>query len=405
MAKHPDKEDQAMTVRAGREFLAIPGPTTMPDEVLQAMHRPALDIYSREMIDLSDSLHADLSKLFATRHKSYIHIANGHGAWEAVLSNVLSRGDKILVLESGRFAVGWGHAAELMGVDVETLKGDWRRAVRPTEVEERLRQDKAHAIKAILVTQVDTASGVWNDIAAIGKAIKASGHPALFMVDTVASLGCMPFEMDAWGVDVAMSGSQKGLMTPPGLGFVAANDRAREVHKKANLRTPYWDWTEREGTEHYRRYAGTAPVHLLFALRKAMDMLFAEGLENAFERHRLLGEAVRRAVARWSEGQVISFNIAEASERSNTVTTVLTDGQDPAPLLRYCKEKCGVVLGVGIGDLHGKAFRIAHMGHVNAPMILGTLGVIEMALAALRIPHGKGGTESAIEGLGESVTA
>ncbi len=259
-----------MTVRAGREFLAIPGPTTMPDEVLQAMHRPALDIYSREMIDLSDSLHADLSKLFATRHKSYIHIANGHGAWEAVLSNVLSRGDKILVLESGRFAVGWGHAAELMGVDVETLKGDWRRAVRPTEVEERLRQDKAHAIKAILVTQVDTASGVWNDIAAIGKAIKASGHPALFMVDTVASLGCMPFEMDAWGVDVAMSGSQKGLMTPPGLGFVAANDRAREVHKKANLRTPYWDWTEREGTEHYRRYAGTAPVHLLFALRKAM---------------------------------------------------------------------------------------------------------------------------------------
>lgn len=394
-----------MTVRAGREFLAIPGPTTMPDEVLQAMHRPALDIYSREMIDLSDSLHADLSKLFATRHKSYIHIANGHGAWEAVLSNVLSRGDKILVLESGRFAVGWGHAAELMGVDVETLKGDWRRAVRPTEVEERLRQDKAHAIKAILVTQVDTASGVWNDIAAIGKAIKASGHPALFMVDTVASLGCMPFEMDAWGVDVAMSGSQKGLMTPPGLGFVAANDRAREVHKKANLRTPYWDWTEREGTEHYRRYAGTAPVHLLFALRKAMDMLFAEGLENAFERHRLLGEAVRRAVARWSEGQVISFNIAEASERSNTVTTVLTDGQDPAPLLRYCKEKCGVVLGVGIGDLHGKAFRIAHMGHVNAPMILGTLGVIEMALAALRIPHGKGGTESAIEGLGESVTA
>jgi len=394
-----------MTVRAGREFLAIPGPTTMPDEVLQAMHRPALDIYSRDMIDLSDGLHADLSRLFATRHKSYIHIANGHGAWEAAISNVLSRGDKILVLESGRFAVGWGNTARQMGVDVEVLKGDWRRAVRPAEVEERLRQDKAHTIKAILVTQVDTASGVWNDIEAIGKAINASGHPALFMVDTVASLGCMPFEMDAWGIDVAMSGSQKGLMTPPGLGFVAASDRAREVHKKANLRTPYWDWTEREGSEHYRRYAGTAPVHLLFALRKAMDMLFEEGLENAFERHRLLGEAVRRAVSRWSEGQVISFNIAEASERSNTVTTVLTNGNDPAPLHRYCKEKCGVVLGVGIGELHGGAFRIAHMGHVNAPMVLGTLGVIEMALTALQIPHGKGGTEAAIEWLGESVSA
>ena len=394
-----------MTVRAGREFLAIPGPTTMPDEVLQAMHRPALDIYSREMIELSNGLHADLSKLFATRNRSYIHIANGHGAWEAAISNVLSRGDKILVLESGRFAVGWGIAAELMGVEVEVLKGDWRRAVRPAEVEERLRRDKAHTIKAILVAQVDTASGVWNDIEAIAKVIKASGHPALFMVDTVASLGCMPFEMDAWGVDVAMSGSQKGLMTPPGLGFVAANDRAREAHKKANLRTPYWDWTEREGSEHYRKYAGTAPVHLLFALRKAIDMLFAEGLENTFERHRLLGEAVRRAVMRWSEGQVLGINIAEASERSNTVTTVMTNGYDPVPLHRYCKEKCGVVLGVGIGELHGQAFRIAHMGHVNAPMILGTLAVVEVALNALQIPHGKGGTEAAIEWLGESVSA
>jgi alanine-glyoxylate transaminase/serine-glyoxylate transaminase/serine-pyruvate transaminase len=394
-----------MTVRAGREFLAIPGPTTMPDEVLQAMHRPALDIYSREMIDLSDGLHADLSKLFATKNRSYIHIANGHGAWEAAISNVLSRGDRILVLESGRFAVGWGIAAGLMGVEVEVLKGDWRRAVRPAEVEERLRQDKAHTIKAVLVAQVDTASGVWNDIEAISKAIKAAGHPALYMVDTVASLACMPFEMDAWGVDVAMSGSQKGLMTPPGLGFIAASDRAREVHKKADLRTPYWDWTEREGSEHYRRYAGTAPVHLLFALRKAIDMLFAEGLENTFERHRLLGEAVRRAVSRWSEGQVLSLNIAEASERSNTVTTVMTNGYDPAPLHRYCKEKCGVVLGVGIGELHGQAFRIAHMGHVNAPMILGTLAVIEVALNALQIPHGKGGTEAAIEWLGESVSA
>lgn len=394
-----------MTVRAGREFLAIPGPTTMPDEVLQAMHRPALDIYSREMIELSDSLHEDLSKLFATKNRSYIHIANGHGAWEAAISNVLSRGDKILVLESGRFAVGWGIAAGLMGVDVEVLKGDWRRAVRPAEVEERLRQDKAHSIKAVLVAQVDTASGVWNDIEAIGKAIRAAGHPALYMVDTVASLGCMPFEMDGWGVDVAMSGSQKGLMTPPGLGFVAASDRAREAHKKADLRTPYWDWTEREGSEHYRRYAGTAPVHLLFAMRKAIDMLFAEGLENTFQRHRLLGEAVRRAVSRWSEGQVLSINIAEASERSNTVTTVMTNGYDPVPLHRFCKEKCGVVLGVGIGELHGQAFRIAHMGHVNAPMILGTLAVIETALKALQIPHGRGGTEAAIEWLGESVSA
>jgi len=394
-----------MSVANGRSLLAIPGPTNIPDRVLQAMIRPAEEIYSGPMVALTDSILADLQTIFRTRGRTYIYAANGHGGWEAAISNVLSRGDKILVLESGRFAVGWGIAAGLMGVDVEVLKGDWRRAVRPAEVEERLRQDKTHSIKAVLVAQVDTASGVWNDIEAIGKAIRAAGHPALYMVDTVASLGCMPFEMDGWGVDVAMSGSQKGLMTPPGLGFVSASDRAREAHKKANLRTPYWDWTEREGSEHYRRYAGTAPVHLLFAMRKAIDMLFAEGLENTFQRHRLLGEAVRRAVSRWSEGQVLSINIAEASERSNTVTTVMTNGYDPVPLHRYCKEKCGVVLGVGIGELHGQAFRIAHMGHVNAPMILGTLAVIETALKALQIPHGRGGTEAAIEWLGESVSA
>jgi alanine-glyoxylate transaminase/serine-glyoxylate transaminase/serine-pyruvate transaminase len=395
-----------MAVRAGREFLAIPGPTNMPDEVLQAMHRPTLDIYSDQMVQLTESLLRDLSRLFATKGQSYIYIANGHGAWEAVLSNVLSRGDKILVLESGRFAVGWGNAAAAMGADVEVLKGDWRRAVRPAEVEARLRQDKEHTIKAILVAQVDTASSVVNDIEAIGKAIKATGHPALFMVDAVASLGCMPFQMDAWGIDVAMSGSQKGLMTPPGLGFVAVNDRAREVHKTAGLRTPYWDWTERDGSEHYRKYAGTAPVHLLFALRQAVDMLFQEKLENAFLRHRLLAESVRRAVAVWAEGQVLGFNIAEPAERSNTVTTVMmSNGHDPVALHRYCRDKCGVVLGVGIGDLQGQAFRIAHMGHINAPMILGTLGVIEVGLQALNIPHGKGGTEAAISWLGESVSA
>ena len=393
-----------MTVRAGREFLAIPGPTTMPDEVLQAMHRPALDIYSRDMIELSDGLHRDLGTLFATKGKCYIHISNGHGAWESVLSNVLSRGDKLLVLESGRFAVGWGNAAALMGAEVEVLKGDWRRAVRPHEVEERLRRDTEHRIKAVVVVQVDTASGVQNDIEAIGKAIKAADHPALYMVDTVASLGCMPFEMDKWGVDVAMSGSQKGLMTPPGLGFVAANARAQEVHKKANMSTPYWSWSEREGTENYRKYAGTAPVHLLFALRKAIDMLHEEGLENAFRRHALLGEATRRAVGAWTEGQVLGFNVAEPSERSNTVTTVtMASGHDPAVLQRYCKQKCGVVLGTGIGDLSGQAFRIAHMGHVNAPMLLGTLGVSEVGLNALKIPHGKGGLEAAVSYLGEEV--
>jgi alanine-glyoxylate transaminase/serine-glyoxylate transaminase/serine-pyruvate transaminase len=381
-----------MSVRAGREFLAIPGPTTVPDEVLRAMHRPAVDIYSGPLLALTDGLLRDVARVFNTKGRAYIYIANGHGAWEATLTNVLSKGDKILVLESGRFAIGWGENARRMGVDVEVLKGDMRRAVRPAEVEARLKADKDRTIKAVLVAQIDTASGVVNDIAAIGQAMRAAGHDALLMVDAVASLGCMPFEMDAWGVDVAMSGSQKGMMTPPGLGFVVANDRAREVH--------------REGDLHYQKYAGTPPEHLLFGVRQALDMLFDEGLENVFRRHQLLAEATRRAVGVWAEGQAIGFNIIEPAERSNTVTAVLMNGgHDPEALRAYCNQKCGVVLGQGIGELSGKAVRIAHMGHVNAPMILGTLSVIEVGLQALGVPHGKGGAQAAIDWLGEQVKA
>lgn len=395
-----------MVVRAGREFLAIPGPTTMPDEVLRAMHRPAADIYGPELIALTDSLLSDLSRLFRTKGRSYIYIANGHGAWEAALTNVLSRGDKILVLESGRFAIGWGDAAAELGVEVEVLKGDWSRAVRPAEVEARLRADTERRIKAVLTVQVDTAAGVANDIEAIGNAIKAANHSALYLVDTVASLACVPFEMDKWGVDIAMSASQKGLMTPPGLGFVAVGARARKAHETANLRTPYWDWTAREGEEHYRKYAGTPPVHLMYALRAALDMIFEEGLENAHERHRLLAESVRHAVSVWADKSSLAFNVTAPDERSNTVTTVRVEGEGVAARLQeYCKAKCGVVLGTGIGALSGKAFRIAHMGHINAPMVLGTLGVIEIGLNALKIPHGAGGVQAATRYLGDNVPA
>jgi alanine-glyoxylate transaminase/serine-glyoxylate transaminase/serine-pyruvate transaminase len=211
--------------------------------------------------------------------------------------------------------------------------------------------------------------------------------------------------MDAWGVDVAMCGSQKGLMTPPGLAFVAANERAHAVHQKADLRTRYWDWTFRRGEAHYQKYGGTPPQHLLFGLRKALDMLFAEGLENAARRHALLAEATRQAVARWAEGQALAFNITEPSERANSTTTVLMPGRDPRPLLDYCRHRCGVVLGVGIGDLSGKAFRIAHMGHVNAPMLIGTLGAVEIGFKALGIPHGSGGVQAAVDYLGREVPA
>jgi alanine-glyoxylate transaminase/serine-glyoxylate transaminase/serine-pyruvate transaminase len=367
------------------------------------MHRPAVDIYAGPLLALTDSLLRDVAAVFHTKGRAYIYVANGHGAWEAALTNVLSRGDKVLVLESGRFAVGWGNNAARLGAEVEVLKGDMRRAVRPEDVAARLRADRHGSIKAVLVVQIDTASGVVNDIAAIGQAMRAAGHDALLMVDAVASLGCMKFEMDAWGVDVAMSGSQKGMMTPPGLGFVVAGERARAAHQTAGLRTPYWDWTERDGDAHYQKYAGTPPEHLLFGLRQALDLLFQEGLENAFRRHHLLAEAVRRAVGVWAEGGAIGFNITNPRERSDTVTAVLTPGCDPGAIRAYCDRNCGVVLGHGIGELSGKAVRIAHMGHVNAPMILGTLSVVEMALAALGIPHGRGGVQAAIDWLAGEV--
>jgi alanine-glyoxylate transaminase/serine-glyoxylate transaminase/serine-pyruvate transaminase len=309
------------------------------------------------------------------------------------------------VLESGRFALGWGEMASMLGGEVEVLPGGWQRAVDAAALEARLKRDKTRAIKAVLVAQIDTASSVANDIPAIRRALDAAGHPALLMVDAVASLGCMPFEMDAWGVDVAMSGSQKGLMTPPGLAFVAAGARARKLHETAGLRTLYWDWTFREGEVHYQKYCGTPPEHLLFGLRKALDLLLAEGLGAAIRRHALLAEATRTSVAKWAEGEAIAFNIPRPAERANSVTCILTPGVDPEPLLAYCRDRCGVVLGVGLGALDGKGFRIAHMGHINAPMLLGTLGAVEMGLKALGIPHGSGGVQATVEYLAREVGA
>ncbi len=389
-----------MSVANGRSLLAIPGPTNIPDRVLQAMMRPAEEIYSGPMEALTAGLMEDLRRVFGTRGRMYIYAANGHGGWEAALTNVLSRGDKVLVLASGRFALGWGEMAEFMGAEMEVLEGSWRAAVDPDAVEARLRADKAHAIKAVLVVQIDTASGCANDIPAIRRAIDAAQHPALLMVDGVASLACMPFEMDAWGIDVAMSGSQKGLMTPPGLAFVATSEKAEAVHKSANMRTPYWDWTARQGSLHYMKYCGTPPEHLLFGLRAAIDMLFEEGLPAVWKRHALLAGATHAAVAKWAEGQALAFNIPEPSQRAASVTPVLVaDGRCEA-ITEFTQKICGVTLGSGIGEMTGKAIRIAHMGHCNAPMLLGTLGAIEMALQGLKIPHGPGGAAAAVDYLG-----
>jgi alanine-glyoxylate transaminase/serine-glyoxylate transaminase/serine-pyruvate transaminase len=252
--------------------------------------------------------------------------------------------------------------------------------------------------------QIDTASGVVNDIPGIRKAVDSAGHSALFLVDVIASLGCMAFKMDEWGVDVAIAGAQKGLMTPPGLSFNAAGAKALAAHERADLTTHYWDWTARQGPEHYQKYCGTPPEHLMFALRQALDMLLAEGLENVFLRHKLLAEATRQAVEAWGTGGAMELNIIAPDARANSVTTVLLDEKYIVPLLDYAREKCNVVLGIGIGAYAGKAFRIAHMGYANAPMLLGTLGVIEMGLSALGVPHGKG-VQAAIDTLARNVPA
>lgn len=388
----------------GRDILMIPGPTTVPDAVLAAMHRPAIDIRRGELVEITESLRSDLKTLFGTRTATtFLYAANGHGTWEAALANLLVPGDRVLVLDCGRFARGWGEMAAALGAEVEVLPGDWRRAADPDALRARLQADTRHAIKAVMSVQVDTASSVVNDIAALRQAIDAAGHPALFLVDAIASLGCMPFEMDAWGVDLALTASQKGLMTPPGLGMIAAGPRALAAHAASGSRSRYWDWTARQGAEHYRKYCGTPPEHLLFGLRKAVDLLLDEGLAGAFRRHELLAGAVHAAVAHWARGGALDFNVTAASERAASVSTVLTPGVDADALLRVCEATCGVTFGGTIGEIAGSGIRIGHMGHVNGPTVLGALGALEIGLTALDVPGAAGGAAAATAHLARAV--
>ena len=393
-----------MAVAQGRDFLAIPGPTEIPDQVLNAMHRPAIDIYSGSLVGVTDDCLLALKKVFRTEGQVYIYAANGHGAWEAALSNTLSRGDQVLVLESGLFAQTWGASGDLQGLVTVPVKSDWRSAVDYENASRILKEDKNHRIKAVLMAQVDTASGVANDVPRIRQIMDESNHPALLMVDCIASLGTMPFAMDEWGVDVALAGSQKGLMLPPGLSFVAANQRAKANHTNADLRTHYWDWTFRDGPEHYMKYCGTPPEHLIFGLHCALGMLLEEGLESAFERHRLLAESVRAAVQAWGTQGLMELNIIAPQARANSVTAIrLADDKDPQMLLNWCESQAAVKLGITIGELANKGFRIGHMGFVNAPMVMGVLGVIETAMHALQWPAGSGGVTAAARHLGSSL--
>ena len=385
-----------MTLNRGRMLTSMPGPSVIPDRVLNAMHISMPNIYEGALLETSMSILNELPAIVRTNGQVFMAISNGHGAWEMALTNTLSRGDKVLVLESGRFAVGWGEQASMLGAQVEVIHAPDRGPIDPGAVEERLRADEEHSIKAILAVQVDTATGVWNDIAAISRAIKAAGHPALFMADCIASIGCIEYLMDEWGVDVTIGASQKGLMVPPGLGIVWANDRAMAAHKQADMRTPYWDWTARLSDDaHYKRYCGTAPVQHIYAMRAALDILAEEGLEAIWRRHAVFANAVHAAVEAWSVAGGLEFNILDPAHRSHSTTTVLSGSIDSERLCHICEQDAGLTLGIGLGDLAGRSFRIGHMGHLNPPMLLGTLSTIEAALTAMGAPMGASGAAAA----------
>lgn len=394
------------TLDRGRHVTAIPGPSVVPDRVLQAMHVAMPNIYEGPLIDLSDSIIEELPRIAMTAGRAFIAISNGHGVWEMALTNTLSRGDRVLVLESGPFALGWAAQAQFLGVEVEVLHAPNRSAVDPTAVEERLRADTRHQIRAILVVQIDTMSSCWNDIATIRRAVDRAGHPALLMVDCVGSLGCVEYRMDDWGVDVTVAASQKGLMVPPGLGFVWASNRALEAHRTAGLRTPYWDWSSRmDASVHYLRYCGTPPISHLHGLRAALDMLAEEGLPAVWARHAVLAHAVRSAITAWSAPSGMEFNILDPAERSNAVTTVRTGAIDTRSLRAMAEDVAGVTLGVGLKGLERSSFRIGHMGHMNVPYVLGTLGAIEAALVALDAPVGSSGVAAAAAALAPALRA
>lgn len=387
-----------VSLNHGRPMVAIPGPSIIPDRVLAAMHRPMPNIYEGDLLAVSDSVFGRLPGIVRTSGRPFVTLSNGHGAWEMAITNTLSRGDRVLVLESGRFAVGWGDMAAFSGVEIEVLSAPARRPVDPAALEARLREDTERRFAGVLVVQVDTASSVCNDIVAIRRAMDAADHPALLMVDCIASIGCERYEMDAWGVDVTVGGSQKGLMTPPGLGLVWAGPKALAAHSFAGLRTGYWDWTARaQDGPHYLRYAGTPPVSHLYGFAEALTMIDEEGLEAMWNRHRVLAGAVRAAVGAWSVPDGLELNVVEPAARSNAVTTVLTGTVDADRLRDVAQGGAGLTLGIALSPLEGRAFRIGHMGHLNPPMILGTIATVEAALGAIGAPLGSSGAAAAAE--------
>jgi alanine-glyoxylate transaminase/serine-glyoxylate transaminase/serine-pyruvate transaminase len=388
-----------MSHRAGRHFLQIPGPTNVPDRVLRAMDRPTIDHRGPDFNRLARAVLDGLKPIFGTHHPVVIYPASGTGAWEAALVNTLSSGDLVLMCETGHFASLWRGLAEKLGLRTEFLPGDWRHGADPAAIEARLDDDTKREIRAVCVVHNETSTGVVSRIPDVRAAIDRAGHPALLMVDTISSLGSLPYRHDDWGVDVTVAGSQKGLMLPPGLSFNAVSQKALVASKTATLPRAYWSWDAMLEPNRAGWFPYTPATNLLYGLHEAIVMLMDEGLDNVFARHARHGEATRRAVRGWG----LEVLCADPREYSNSLTAVvLPEGHDADRVRALILDHFDLSLGTGLGRLAGRVFRIGHLGDFNDLTLAGTLSGVEMGLSLAGVPIVREGVRAALDFLVES---
>ena len=390
------------TIHTGRHFLQIPGPTNVPDRVLRAIDMPTIDHRGPEFARLGLEVIESTKKVFRTRNPVIIYSSSGTGAWEAAMVNTLSPGDKVLMAETGQFSSLWRVLAQKMKLDVDFMPGDWRHGANAQEIEAKLRDDKQHKIKAVMVVHSETSTGAVTDIPAVRKAIDSAKHPALLFVDTISGLASIEYEHDAWGVDVTIAGSQKGLMLPPGLGFNAVSDKALAAHKSSTSMRSYWDWSDIIEANKSGSWPYTPATNLLYGLQEAIAMLFEEGLDNVFARHKRYGAAARAALAAWG----LQNQCADPKAYSPILTAiVMPDGHDADQFRKVVLDNFDMSLGAGLGKIKGKVFRVGHIGHFNDLMLMGALSGIEMALDLAKVPYRSGGVLAAMDVLtgGEGV--
>ena len=379
---------------AGRHFLQIPGPSNVPDRVLRAMDYPTMDHRGPDFGKLGKRVLERVRLVFKTEQPVVIYPASGTGAWEAALANTCSPGDRVLMCETGWFAHLWRELAERIGVQPEFIKTDWRRGADVEAIEARLREDKAHAIRAVAVVHNETSTGATSRIAEVRRAIDAAGHPALLLVDTISGLGSIDYRHDEWGVDVTVAGSQKGLMLPPGLSFNAISPKALKASESARIARSYWDWKPMLAANATGFFPSTPATNLLYALDTAVDMLLEEGLDNVFARHDRHAEATRRAVRHWG----LEVQVVDPRHYSSVLTAVrLPEGHSANALRATILEKFNMSLGNGLGQLNDRVFRIGHLGDFGDLQLVGTLGGVEMGLRAAGVPHNPGGVQKAME--------